>query len=148
MLRKEIQYEDFNGNQTSEVCYFNISKNELIEMEVEYKEGFSQLLERIIETKDNKELVRRFKEIILMSYGQKSEDGRRFIKTDSLREEFSQTAAYESLFMELCTDVDAAVTFLKGVLPKDVAVEIEKAEEEEKKKEASAIVTVSSPPTS
>lgn len=113
MLRREIAYEDFNGDKTSDTCYFNISKSELIEMEVEYKEGFGRMLERIIEEKDDKELIKRFKEIILMSYGQKSPDGKRFIKSDTLRDEFSQSAAYEVLFMELCTDVDAAVTFFE-----------------------------------
>lgn len=129
MLKREIKYEDFDGNQTSEIFYFNLSKPELIELEVEYKQGFGKILESIVETKDNKELIAKFKQIILMSYGKKSDDGKRFIKSDQLREEFSQSAAYNELFMELATNDNAAVIFLTGVLPKDIAAEVEKAEE-------------------
>lgn len=126
MLKREIKYEDFDGNETSEIVYFNISKPELIELEVMYEQGFGRMLEQIIETKDNKELVSRFKDLVLMAYGQKSEDGKRFIKSDKLREEFSQTAAYQELFMELATDENAAVIFLKGILPKDIVIEQDK----------------------
>ena len=127
MLKREIKYEDFNGDQSVDICYFNISKPELIELEVEYDQGFGRMLQNIVETKDNKELVHRFKQIILLAYGQKSDDGKRFIKSDALREEFSQTAAFQTLFMELATNEDAAASFLTGVLPKDMQQEVEKA---------------------
>jgi len=127
MLKREIKFEDFNGNETSEVFYFNISKPELIELEVKYEQGFAAMLERIVETKDNRELIKRFKEIILLAYGVKSEDGKRFIKSDQLREEFSQTAAYQELFMELASNDNDAITFLTGVLPRDMRGDIEKA---------------------
>ena len=127
MLKREINYEDFNGNQSTDICYFNISKPELMELEVSYSEGFGTLLQNIVDTKDNKELVRRFKEIILMSYGQKSDDGKRFVKSDELCLEFSQTAAFQSLFMELASNENAAVEFLTGVLPRDMRNDIEKA---------------------
>jgi hypothetical protein len=120
MLKREIAYEDFNGNQVTDIFYFNISKPELIELEVEYDQGFGAMIQGIIDAKDNKSLIKRFKEIVLMAYGQKSEDGKRFVKSDKLREEFAQTAAYGALFMELATNDNAAVTFLKSVLPKDM----------------------------
>ncbi len=118
MLKRAINYEDFEGNPATEIFYFNLSEPELIELEVEFENGLKAMLESIIEAKDYKNLIKRFKEIVLLAYGQKSEDGKRFIKSDQLREEFSQTAAYISLFMELATDDNAAVIFLKGVLPK------------------------------
>ncbi len=127
MLKREIIYEDFNGNQVTDVFYFNISKPELIEMEVEHKDGLGEVLKRIVVEKDNKNLIRMFKDIVLKAYGEKSEDGKRFIKSDQLREEFSQTAAYSVLFMELATHENAAVVFLKGVLPRDMGVEFDKA---------------------
>lgn len=127
MHKREIEYEDFNGVKTKDVFYFNISKTELIELEVMYEQGFGAMLERIVEEKDNKELVRHFKEIVLMAYGQKSEDGKRFVKSEELRKEFEQTAAYDTLFMELATDDNAAVLFLQGVLPKDMVSQIDKA---------------------
>ena len=85
MLKREIKYEDFNGENVSEVVYFNISKPELIELEVEFNEGYGKMLERIIETKDNRELIKRFKEIVLLAYGVKSDDGRRFMKSPTAR---------------------------------------------------------------
>ncbi len=118
MLKRAINYEDFEGNDATEIFYFNLSEPELIELEVEFENGLKAMLESIIEAKDYKSLVKRFKEIVLLAYGEKSADGKRFIKSDQLREEFSQTAAYISLFMELATDDNAAVIFLKGVLPK------------------------------
>jgi hypothetical protein len=121
MLKREIKFEDFNGQPGSVICYFNISKPEIIELEVAFEQGFSKLLEEIVENKDSKELVQRFKEIILMAYGIKSEDGNRFIKSDKLREEFSQTAAYEALFMELLSSDNAAAEFITAILPKDLA---------------------------
>lgn len=122
MLKKEIKYTDFNGNETSDVFYFNLSKPELIDLEVEQKEGFTAMIERIIETKDNRELINTFKKIVLLSYGEKSEDGKRFIKTEEARKEFEQTAAYQELFIELATTDDAAVAFLTGIMPKDMIV--------------------------
>lgn len=126
MLKREITYEDFNGNTVTDVFYFNISKPELVELEVEQKQGFSSWIQGVIESKDSKELVAQFKRIVLLAYGQKSEDGKRFIKSDELREEFSQTAAYQTLFMELSTNDQAAANFIKGVLPKDMTVDFDK----------------------
>jgi len=130
MLKREIKFEDFDGNQSSDIFYFNISKPELVELEVEHEGGFGKMLESIVETKNNKELIKKFKDIVLLAYGVKSEDGKRFIKSDQLREEFSQTAAYNELFMELATDDNAAVQFLTAVLPKDIAGEVNSVKSE------------------
>ncbi len=127
MLKREIAYEDFNGNQVTDIFYFNISKTELIELEVEYQEGFGAMIQKIIDAKDNKALIKQFKEIILLAYGQKSDDGKRFVKSDQLREEFSQTAAFNTLFIEFATDDKAAAIFLKSVLPRDMIGDIDKA---------------------
>lgn len=122
MLKREIKYEDFDGNDTSDVFYFNLSKPELIELEVEYPEGFGGMIQRIIETKDSKELIRQFKDLVLLAYGEKSADGKRFVKNEELRKQFSETAAYQALFIELATSDNAAIEFLKGILPKDFTV--------------------------
>ncbi len=127
MLKRSITYEDFNGYETTDIFYFNVSKPELIELEVEYDQGFGEMIQTVIDSKDNKSLIRIFKKIVLLAYGQKSEDGKRFIKSEKLREEFSQTAAYSALFMELAGDDGAAAIFIKGVLPKDMAGEVDKA---------------------
>jgi len=120
MLKRDITYTDFNDQTVTDTFYFNISKNELIELEVEYTGGFSSLIERIIETKEEGRLVGEFKRLILMAYGVKSDDGKRFIKSDELRAEFETHAAYQTLFTEMATVEGAAEAFFKGVLPADM----------------------------
>lgn len=124
MLKRSIKYDDYNGEPSEDTYYFNISKPELIEMEVEAEGGLSKMIEECIKAKDHKTLIKLFKEIVLKAYGIKSEDGKRFIKSSELCLEFSQTAAYNALFIELATNDEAAATFLKGVLPKDMVDEI------------------------
>jgi hypothetical protein len=128
MLKREITYEDFDGEKVTETFYFNLSKSEIIELEVGYKEGLQEVLQRIIKTEDKKRLVEEFKKIILLSYGVKSEDGKRFVKNDELREGFSQTAAYDELFIELASNEESAAVFIRGIIPKDFSKEVEKAE--------------------
>ena len=126
MLKRDITYEDFNGNTVTEAFYFNLSKSEIIELEASYKEGLQETINKIIQAQDNKSLIREFKKIVLMSYGVKSDDGKRFIKSPQRREEFSQTAAYDALFMDLATSDDAAAKFIQGVIPADLAREVDK----------------------
>lgn len=128
MLKRNITYEDFNGETVTDVFYFNMAKSELVEMEMSALNGFSKSLARIIETKDAKSLIDEFKKLILLSYGEKSDDGKRFVKNDALREAFSQTAAYQSLFMELATNDKAAAEFIQGILPKDMSDEVLKSQ--------------------
>jgi hypothetical protein len=119
MLKKTISYKDYNDNQIVEDFYFNLSKSEIAEMELEVVGGFSELLKRIIATKNNKELMAQFKKLILKSYGEKSADGKRFVKSSDLSEAFSQTEAYSELFFELM-DADKAAAFVNGILPKEL----------------------------
>lgn len=128
MLKRDITYENFDGENVTETFYFNLTKTEVFELQVEYEGGLEGFLKRIINAEDQKSLFALFKKFILLSYGIKSDDGKRFIKSDQLREEFSQTAAYDTLFMELGTDDNAAATFIKGVVPKDFQREIDKIE--------------------
>jgi hypothetical protein len=127
MLKREITFEDFDGNVQTEVFYFNMSKAELIEMEVEKKEGFVDWIKQIVETEDRKAMIGAFKDIVLRAYGVKSDDGKRFIKTPEVALEFSQTNAYSALFMELATDDGAAATFINGIMPKDLAAQVNAA---------------------
>lgn len=122
MLKRTINYEDFEGNPKSKEFYFNVSPSEVVEMEVEYPGGFAAAMSRIVNANDEKAIVAEFKKLILFAYGEKSEDGERFVKSDEIRERFTQTAAYSALFMELASDDGAAVAFLQGVMPKDSGV--------------------------
>lgn len=127
MLKREISYEDFDGEKVTDTYYFNLTRSEIIELEVAYKEGLQAALQRIVKSEDRQALIYEFKKIILMAYGERSEDGKRFVKNDAMREAFSQTAAYDSLFMELATDDKAASQFILGIIPKDFQGELEKA---------------------
>lgn len=130
MLKKIIKYEDFNGVEKSKEFHFNLSKAEIAEMELEIPGGMSAYLKRITEAQDTPTLVKIFKDLVLRSYGVKSDDGERFIKSPELRQEFEQSAAYSELFMELATDAEAAASFVNGIMPKQL---VEKAKEIEKK---------------
>lgn len=123
MLKKTISYNDFNGNTVSEDFFFHLSKAELVELEMSHEGGLSESLQRIIDAEDNKNIIAEFKNIILTSYGKRSPDGRRFIKSQELRDEFLSTEAYSTLFMELVTDTDAAVEFINGIIPQGMSEE-------------------------
>lgn len=145
MLKREIKFEDFNGNQTSEICYFNLSKPEIIMLEASHETGFGNFLQRLLESNNNAQLVQQFREIILMAYGEKSEDGKHFLKSEERKNLFSQSAAYEELFMELASDPDILMEFIKGVFPKDIVVQIDQAQVDEMKAQHQALTAVPQP---
>jgi hypothetical protein len=136
MLKRTIKYTDFNDEEQTEVFYFNLNKTELLETDFGFQGGLEKTLEKIIETQDRAELVKIFKSLILSAYGEKSVDGKRFTKSDQIREEFAQSAAFEALFTELATDDGAAATFVKGILPKDMDELVQAAEAQKKLEEA------------
>lgn len=117
MLKKTIVYEDYNEQTQSEDFYFNLNKSELVELELSEKGGFAEALQELAKSEDTKAIVETFKKLILMSLGQKSLDGKRFIKTPEMRDEFSQTEAYSNLFVELATNTNAAIDFINGIVP-------------------------------
>lgn len=117
MLKKTIKYVDYDGNEREEDFYFNLSKAEIAEMELSINGGLDKMINRIIMEHDNKRIIDLFKDLVLRSYGKKSDDGRRFIKNQELRDDFAQTEAYVELFMELATDSDAAAAFVNGIVP-------------------------------
>ena len=117
MLKKTVTYVDYNGIERTEDFYFNLSKAEITEMELSVEGGLSKMLEDVVNSKDNKQILAVFKEIILKAYGEKSVDGRRFVKSKELSEEFAQTEAYSELFIELALDEKAAADFINGIMP-------------------------------
>lgn len=116
MFKKVIKFEDFNGTQREETFYFNLSKAELMEMELSTQAGVEEMIRMLIATKDNAKIMQIFKDLILRSYGIKSEDGTRFIKTKELRDAFEQSNAYSELFMEMITNSDVQAAFINGVI--------------------------------
>ena len=144
MLTKTVKYTDYNGNERTETLNFHLTKAEIAEMELSMPGGMSVTIQRIIEAQDTKELIAIFKDLLLKSYGVKSPDGRRFIKNDELREEFSQTEAYSEMFMELATDAKAASDFVNGIIPADMQEQLKNMPEDMKKQiEAATNQTVS-----
>ena len=121
MIKETITYEDFNGVSRTEDFHFNLTKAEVMEMEMSQHGGMAEMIQRIVAAQDAPAIIKIFKDLVLRAYGQKSPDGRRFIKNDQLREEFSQTEAYSQLFMKLATDADAAAKFVNGIMPADLA---------------------------
>lgn len=120
MLKKTITYVDYNGNERVEDFYFNLTKAEATEMELSVEGGLTKKLEDIVNSQNNKEIIALFKEIILKAYGEKSQDGKRFIKSEELSEAFSQTEAFSELFMELALDGKASADFVNGILPANI----------------------------
>ena len=121
MLKKNIKYVDYDGNDRAEDFYFNLNKAEIVELELGTTGGLTKTLEKIVQEKVNKHIVEYLKAIILKAYGEKSADGRRFIKSQELRDSFEQTEAYSELFMELSSNAKAAADFISGIVPKEAA---------------------------
>lgn len=125
MLKRSITYIDYNGNSRTEDFYFNLTQAEVTEMELSVDGGLVEMINRIVAARDGKQIIAMFKDIILRAYGEKSLDGKRFVKSQELRDAFSQTEAYSKLFMELATSADAAAAFVKGIVPAPNAVPAE-----------------------
>ena len=117
MVVKKIKYTDFNGVEREEEFMFNLTEAEITEMELTTDGGLSDSIKKIISAQDTPEIIKTFKMLLLKSYGEKSADGRRFIKSEELTEAFTQTNAYSQLFMELATDDKAAIAFINGIIP-------------------------------
>lgn len=119
MVKKTITYVDFDNNSRTEDFYFNMTKSEVTEMQLGTSGGLAKQLEKIVAAQDTSRVIEVFKDLILRSYGEKSPDGKRFIKTPELREAFYQTQAYSDFYMELATDDEAAAAFVNGIIPQD-----------------------------
>lgn len=117
MLKKTITYTNYNGIEITEDFYFNLTKAEIMEMEMSTSGGMAEMINKIVSSQDAPAIIKIFKELILKAYGEKSADGKRFIKSEEISTAFAQTEAYSQLFMELATDADAASTFVNGIVP-------------------------------
>lgn len=121
MLKKKITYTDYNGVERTEDFYFNLTKAEIMEMELSISGGLSETIQRVVEAKDSPALIKIFKDLILKAYGEKSMDGKRFVKSEEISTSFSQTEAYSNLFMELATNDEKAAEFVNGIIPADIS---------------------------
>lgn len=128
MIKKTITFDDFNGDSRTESFYFNLTKAEIMEMEMGTQGGLTEMIQRIIETRNMPEIMKVFKELIIKSHGEKSADGRQFVKNKEITDAFVQTEAYSEIFMELATDSDKASEFVNGIIPKNLEKDLDKAQ--------------------
>lgn len=128
MLKKTLTYKNFNGEEVTEDFYFNMTESEISKMQLEVPGGMAAQFQAIIDSKNAPELMKTFEDIILRAYGVKSADGKRFTKSQELRDDFKNSAAYDQLFMTLIRDPKAAAEFAKAILPESLNTkELEKA---------------------
>ena len=120
MYTRTVTYTDWNGMERTEEFRFNLTKAELMEMQYEQEGGMREYLQKIIDSKNQKEIMRLFKDLVLKAYGEKSDDGRLFVKNDQIRERFASTPVYSEIFMELSTDANKASEFVNGIMPADI----------------------------
>lgn len=135
MYAKKIKFTDFNGNEREKTFYFNLTKAELTEMELSMDGGFRGYVQNIVDAQKTTEIAALFKKLILKAYGEKSDDGMRFIKRDPVRgnlaDEFEQSDAYSELFMELVTSEEAAAEFVNKILPASIQEDVKKQMEQD-----------------
>ena len=117
MIKETVKYIDYNGVEREDTLYFHFNKAEIAMMQMSVEGGMSERIQKIIDAKDQQEIIKLFKTLVLDSYGIKSEDGKRFEKSEQLRTEFEQSEAYSELFMTLATNTDEAIKFVNGILP-------------------------------
>lgn len=122
MIKKTITYTDYNGVEHTEDFYFNISRAEMIEMQYGTAGGYNEMLQAIVKANDVPAITAAFTNFIKKAYGEKSLDGKRFIKSEEISEAFMQTDAYSELIMELITDTDSAIAFVNGCFPSEAQV--------------------------
>lgn len=117
MYVKKLSYVDYNGEERTETFYFNLSKAEIAEMELTHPGGYTEYLQKIIDSKDQQSIMEAFKFMLLKAYGEKSEDGRHFRKSKQITEDFESTEAYSEIFVNLMTDAAEAAAFVNGIMP-------------------------------
>ena len=128
MLTKTITYTDFDGTERTEKHYFYISTSELTKLELMTEGGMENKLRTIIDSKNRAQIIKTFEDIIDMSYGIKSDDGRQFKKSPEITKAFKETPAYDKFFMELLTDEKAAQEFINGIVSAELKQELAKME--------------------
>lgn len=121
MIKKTIPYTDYNGIERKEDFYFNLTKAEVMELEMSTQGGLAEMIQRIVAAQDQPAIIKIFKDLIIKAYGVKSPDGKKFIKNQEVVDDFVQTEAFSELFMELATDADAAAKFVNGIVPANLA---------------------------
>lgn len=128
MIKKTIKYTDFNGDKREEDFYFNLTKDEIIQFGVKFPGGIEYQIEQLVKTENAREVYDIFRTLVLESYGEKSPDGKRFVKSDEMATAFEQTNAFSELILDLIDDSNYAAKFIEGLIPRDLLEEVKKEE--------------------
>lgn len=120
MLKKTVTYKDLNGKERTETFYFHYFESEIMDMEMSEEGGLAERIQRIIDAKDQPSLLKVIKKFVIDAYGVKSDDGRRFDKSQEVKDAFLQCPAYSKIYMELLTDDKLAADFVNQVVPEDM----------------------------
>lgn len=125
MYRTDVTYENFDGEQVTETCYFNLTKAEMLQLQLQYPEGYQVYLQRLVDDNNRKAMIDEFKHILAMSYGERSADGRKFIKSEEISNAFMASEAYSELFIKLVSEEGYAEKFMSAVMPKDIVAQLQ-----------------------
>lgn len=117
MYKKNITYTDFNGDERTDAFYFNLSDAEILDLQVSYGGDMSRIMSNMLEKHDAKGLLGIITDLILTSYGEKSNDGKRFMKNQEIRDGFVTTDAYSKLVLDLLNDEKEFEKFMTNVIP-------------------------------
>lgn len=124
MYRTDVTYENFDGEQVTETCYFNLTKAEMLQLQLQYPEGYQVYLQRLVDDNNRKAMIDEFKHILSMSYGERSADGRKFVKSEEISNAFMASEAYSELFLKLISEEGYAEKFMSAVMPKDIVAQL------------------------
>lgn len=120
MLKKTLKYTNYDGVEREKDYFFNLKKSELVDLQYKTPKGFISYIEEITKSGDNSELWKAFRDIVLLAYGEKSDDGERFMKSPEISKAFEETEAFSVLIMELIEEDNAASDFINGIMPDDL----------------------------
>lgn len=116
MLKQRVKYEGFDGEIVEEDLYFNLTRMDLIELNDRYEsKDMAAYMDKIVKEKNIKELYKVLKDIVLMAYGVKSEDGKRFIKNQTVKDEFAESLAFSQLIEDFHETDTAMSDFVTGI---------------------------------
>lgn len=124
MYKIRETYVDYNGTERTEDFYFNLTKGEIMDMEMSVNGGLAETLNRLIQAQDGGSILQIIKNLVKNSYGVKSPDGKRFIKNEAILEEFIQTEAFSQIYVRLATDAEEASKFVNGIIPAEMSKQI------------------------
>lgn len=124
MYRTDVTYENFEGEQVTETCYFNLTKAEMLQLQLQYPEGYQTYLQRLVDDNNRKAMIEEFKHILSMSYGERSADGRKFVKSEEISNAFMASEAYSELFLKFISEEGYVEKFMNAVMPKDIVAQL------------------------